>query len=323
MKKGKAAYQTLIRSVLRVPFEKKERTRIGRDAVSLGEGRIGSAVNTLIYSGLLKEELAFYRALNSACAEGILPDRAELSLTLPAGTRESALKACMEAFQRAAERENVLISGGHTCFSENVHVPVMTLVISGCFDGLYGTSQAPEPEPGQALILTGFPGDAGAMLLKEGRKETLSKVFSSGFLSSTDDALEHLSLTRTAEILRKHHAAMHDVSEGGILGAFWEFSEGFSCGFQADLKQIPIHQETIEITEALGLNPYTLFSSGCMLAAVPDAEPVLREMEDAGIPAAEIGQIRTDQKKLLLHDGGERHLDRPAPDALLILEDFG
>ena len=131
MKKGKAAYPALIRSVLRVPFEKKERTRIARDAVSLGEGRIGAAMNTFIYSGLLKEELAFYRALNSALAEGILPDRAELSLTLPTDTRESALKACTEAFLRTAERENVLISGGHTCFSENVYAPVMTLVISG------------------------------------------------------------------------------------------------------------------------------------------------------------------------------------------------
>ena len=84
-----------------------------------------------------------------------------------------------------------------------------------------------------------------------------------------------------------------------------------------------MHQETIEITETLGLNPYMLYSCGCMLAAAADAETVLQELRDAGIPAAEIGKIRTDQKKLLIHDGEERHLDRPAPDAVLILEDFG
>ena len=323
MNKGKAAYQTLIRSVLRVPFEKKERSRIARDAVSLGEGRIGAAVNTIVYSGLLKEELAFYRALNSAYAEGLLPDRAMLSLTLPVSARESALKACMAAFQKAAERENVMISGGHTCFSENVHAPVLTVTISGRFDGLYGTPEAPKPVPGQSLILTGFPGDTGAMLLTEGRKAELSGIFSSGYLALTEDHREHLSVSREAEILRRFHAVMHDVSEGGILGALWEFSEGYGPGFSVDLKQIPVHQETIEITEVLGLNPYTLYSAGCMLAAVADAEAVLQALWDLGVPAAEIGRIREDQKKLLLHDGEERHLDRPAPDGILILEDFG
>ncbi len=322
MNKGKAAFQTLIRSVLRVPFEKKERTRIARDAVLLGEGRIGCSVNTVIYSGLLKEELAFFRAYNSALAEGILPDRASLSLTLPANGKESALKACMEAFRQAAEGEKVVISGGHTCFSGNVHVPVLTVMISGCFEGGYGTDRAPAPAPGQALLLTGFPGDAGAALLAEGRKEVLSGIFAASYLREAVSR-RRFSASPEAAVLRRYGAVMHDVSEGGILGALWEFSEGYGTGFSVDLKSIPVHQETIEITEALGLNPYTLYSCGCMLAAVPDAEPVIRELHAAGIAAEVIGVIREDQKKLLLHDGEERHLDRPAPDAVLILEEFG
>ena len=137
------------------------------------------------------------------------------------------------------------------------------------------------------------------------------------------DHRAYFSVSGAAEIFRKHGAAMHDVSEGGILGALWEFSEGYGCGFDVDLKEIPVHQETIEITEALGLNPYVLYTSGCLLSAVTDADAVLQELWDAGIPAAAVGQVRGDQKKLLLHDGEERHLDQPAPDAILTLEDFG
>ena len=323
MNKGKAPYLTLIRSVLRVPFEKKERSRVGLDAVPLGEGRIGSAVNTLIYSGLLREELAFFRAFNSALAEGIVPDSAMLSLTFPANTSEKALKASVEAFTKAAERENVTVSGGHTAFSENIHVPVFTAVISGRFEGNYGTPDAPGPKPGQAVLLTRFPGDTGAMILAEERKEFFSGIFPSSFLRAASDNREQLSVSKDAAILRRYGAAMHDVSEGGILGALWEFSEGAGYGFTVDLKGIPMHQETIEITEALGLDPYALFSSGCLLAAVSDGDAALRELHDAGIPAARIGEIRSDQKKLLLHDEEERHLDRPKPDPIYILENFG
>lgn len=323
MKKGKASYQALIRSVLRVPFEKKERGRIALDAVPLHEGRTGLAVNTTVYSGLLKEELAFFRAYNSALAEGIIPDAALLSLTFPTRCTEAQLKESMEAFRRAAKRENTAILGGHTAFSENIHAPVLTAVISGAFSGSYGTEEAPEARPGQALILTRFPGDAGAMLLLEGKKDALYARFSREFLSPVTEAADAFSLSEDARILRRHNAFMHDVSEGGILGALWELSEGAGYGFAADLPGIPMHQETVEITEFLGLDPYRLYSCGSMLAAVSDPEETLNDLWDAGIPAARIGEIRTDKKKLLLHDGEERCLDRPSPDPVYLLENFG
>lgn len=323
MKKGKAAYLTLLRSVLRVPFSKRERTRIAGDAVFLGEGRTGAAVNTVINSGLLKEELAFFRSFNSALAEGIVPDKALLSLTLPLGTREAEVKQIMEAFQRAAERENVAVSGGHTCFSGAVFAPVMTVVISGCFDGAYGRNEAPRALPGQSILLTRFPGDTGAMLLYEGKKEILEKRFSASFLRPVMENRDALSVSKEAEIFRQNHAFMHDVSEGGILGALWEFSEGSGHGFSVDLTAIPMHQETIEITEMLHMDPYTLYSCGCMLAAVSDGEKVLQALLDAGVPAVKIGEVREDAKKLLLHDGEERYLERPVPDPVYELENFG
>ena len=45
---------------------------------------------------------------------------------------------------------------------------------------------------------------------------------------------------------------------------------GSGVGLDIDLKKIPIRQETVEVCEALGLNPYILMSSGSMMIAADD-----------------------------------------------------
>ena len=44
---------------------------------------------------------------------------------------------------------------------------------------------------------------------------------------------------------------MHDITEGGIFGALWEIGEASGTGITADLRKIPIKQETVEICEVL------------------------------------------------------------------------
>ena len=51
-------------------------------------------------------------------------------------------------------------------------------------------------------------------------------------------------------------SAMHDVTEGGIFGALWEMAEASGVGLEIDLKKIPIRQETVEVCEFFGVNPY-------------------------------------------------------------------
>ena len=54
---------------------------------------------------------------------------------------------------------------------------------------------------------------------------------------------------------------------------------GSKVGLDIDLKKIPIRQETVEVCEALGLNPYILMSSGSMMIAVPDGYGLVPKAE--------------------------------------------
>lgn len=349
MGKGKIPYNSLIRSVLRVPFERKETEQVARDGalVSARSGRaemmrdeesaavgvqyaveenrtlcnvqyaVGSSVNTTIYGGALAEKLAFYRSFNSALAAGILPESVMLSMTLPVGEKETVTAERMRTFKALADAENVRIAGGHTTYSDQVSALVLTVVVSGAYADVYAV------KPGMDLVMAGFAGDTGAMILYHERGEALKQRFTGDYLETSNDAEEHLSAAKSAKILHKMNAVMHDVSEGGILGALWEFAEGHRIGFTVDEKKIPVHQETIEICEYLGGNPYALISTGCMLAAVEDGEAAVQALLEAGIPAVCIGRTESGkQKKLLRHDE-TRFLDRPQQDFIMELEKFG
>ena len=109
---------------------------------------------------------------------------------------------------------------------------------------------------------------------------------------------------------------MHDVTEGGIFGALWELAESSGVGLEIDLKRIPVKQETIEVCEYFGINPYELISSGCMLMASPDGNTLLRELDKAGIHASLIGKATEGNDRILLNQEERRFLEPPKTDEL-------
>ena len=110
---------------------------------------------------------------------------------------------------------------------------------------------------------------------------------------------------------------LHDVSMGGIFASLWEIAERAGCGLDIDLKKIPIRQETIEITNYLGVNPYQLISGGALLFIAPDGERAVKKLEEAGINAAVIGITTTGNDRIIRNDDEIRYLDKPQADEIV------
>ena len=106
------------------------------------------------------------------------------------------------------------------------------------------------------------------------------------------------------------------MGEGGILSALWKMAEASQVGLQADLRKIPIRQETIEVCERFDLNPYYLMSEGALLIGIPSGENLVQEYRRMGLPAAVIGRTSSGNDRLLYSGGNVRYLDRPAQDEI-------
>ena len=85
---------------------------------------------------------------------------------------------------------------------------------------------------------------------------------------------------------------------------------------QADLRKIPVRQETIEICERFDLNPYRLFSEGALLIGTQNGAELELFCRQKGIPAAVIGKAVKGNDRLLYSGENCRYLERPAEDEL-------
>ena len=86
------------------------------------------------------------------------------------------------------------------------------------------------------------------------------------------------------------------------------------------MKKIPIRQETVEICEYLGVNPYKLVSGGCLLMATEAGLGLVRELENQGIPCALIGKATHGNDRVLINEDERRFLETPQKDEIYLVE---
>jgi hydrogenase maturation factor len=165
------------------------------------------------------------------------------------------------------------------------------------------------------LVVTKWVGLEGTVLLYDRYRERLEQRFSAAFLQQVQELAQYLPIaTEAATAIKSGVRAMHDISEGGILGALWEMAECSGVGLEIDFKKIPIRQETIEVCELVGCNPYELLSSGSVLMGTKDGAGLTAALATAGIPSVVIGRTTNGNDRILYNEEEIRYLDRPKQD---------
>lgn len=266
--------------------------------------------------------LAVTAAANDLLAKGLRPCELQTVVLLPPGTQEQTLRDLEDQIAQAARLYDVRITGGHTEVTGAVTRPVVTASCSGIplLSDLAAdaASEKGKPSPGMDLVVTKWAGLEGTYLLALEKKEELLSVLPYSIVSAGMQMRELLCVQKEAWILLQSGAAcICHASGGGILAALWKIGEQAGCGFEAELGAIPIRQETIEITDIFGLNPYAMASAGCLIAAVNDGDAVVQSLLDEGINAACIGRLTESHDRKLSLDGEYQYVNLPAPDELV------
>ena len=110
---------------------------------------------------------------------------------------------------------------------------------------------------------------------------------------------------------------MHDITEGGVLGAVWEASKAIGKGIKVYESLIPVKDVTKEIADIVGIDLYRLISSGSMLI-IGEEKNVLRiyeELDANNIKATVIGEI-IEEGILMERNGEVSIIEPPASDEL-------
>jgi hydrogenase expression/formation protein HypE len=259
--------------------------------------------------------LAVHVVCNDLAAMGAEPVGVLATLLFPDGVAASAIAELAQEIDATARELNVEVLGGHTEIAPTVNTPlaVMTGVGKARRDRLFTAAGA---QPGDALVLTKAAGLEGSHILANDLRSELVGGVPEALLKEARGYAAELSVVPEARLAVDLGAtAMHDPTEGGIVGAAWEMGEASGCGFRIEVDTIAVRPPTRAICDALGVDPLRLIASGALLVACRDGPTMVRGLLERNIPAAQIGRMTTaNLGRHLVHPDGRvesvQNLDR-------------
>jgi hydrogenase expression/formation protein HypE len=113
-------------------------------------------------------------------------------------------------------------------------------------------------------------------------------------------------------------SAMHDITEGGVLGAVWEVCRLAGVGAVIIRDNMPIAGVTEKICAHFELDPLRLISSGSMLIIAPpeEATQITNALWKEGIEATDIGVVKEAGEGLCLLTPAPVPIDPPGADEI-------
>lgn len=182
--------------------------------------------------------------------------------------------------------------------------------------------------PGDELVVAGPVAAQGTAVIAEKKEKELRKYFSVEFIRDCHRLLKDYGTGMTREENKIWDMAedagadaIYLMGEGGFLSALWKMSEASGTGLKADLRSVPIRQETVEVCERFDLNPYRLLSGGSILIGMKGGEGFAQELRRMGYMAAVVGQADSGNDRLLYSGENARYLERPYPDEISKLQE--
>lgn len=246
------------------------RSGIGEDCAGVQFGDEVCLLTTDPITGAANEvgKLAVHISCNDIASNGAAPIAILLTILAPESTTEDELKLIMSQAHEEAAKLNVEIVGGHTEITSAVNRIVVSSTAIGKqgIDELFSNTALQE---GDLIVMTKSAGLEGTGIIAFEKEEELTKAYDSELVDSAKAMLDKVSVVKEGIVAGKIGVtSMHDITEGGLLGAVWEICEGAGLGAIIRYEDISIPKETEVICSHYNINPLRLISSGTMLMTV-------------------------------------------------------
>lgn len=329
LKVGKLDSNLLKNAVIdKIKYKRPEvlaRAGIGEDCAVIDFGEYECVLSTDPITAAVSEigRLAIHISCNDIASNGVEPVGILLTVMLPEGSTDDDVRTIMEQAADAADACNVEIIGGHTEVTTAVNKPVIVSTAIG--KGLRGVSASAENiRIGDSIIMTKTAGLEGTGIIAGDFESELKGVLSSDEIEGAKALLDNVSVVRDGTVAGSVGThGMHDVTEGGILGAIWEICQIAGVGAEIHEDAVPVNPVTRKICDHFGINYMRLISSGSMIImARPEKKnEIIKKLEAVGVDASEIGIITPAEDGLVLVEGSgacekRMPIDPPGPDEL-------
>lgn len=233
--------------------------------------------------------IAVHITCNDLASNGAEPIGLLITLLLPPFTTEEEINAIMQQIEKGATEVNAQVIGGHTEITDAVTRPVIS--VAGIGKSLKKAMITSKPKPNEDIIMTKWAALEGTAIIAKEKEEWLKDKMDTELLRKGQASIQYLSVLPESRIAVDFGvSAMHDITEGGVLGALWEMAHYAGVGMEIEMDQIPIKEETRVICGLFNIDPLRLISSGSMLITCQDGAELIQRFRAQGIEASLIGR---------------------------------
>jgi hydrogenase expression/formation protein HypE len=247
---------------------------------------------------------------NDVATSGNRPQFMQSIILLPEDASEQDVRVLSAEMHQTAKGLGIAIVGGHTELSPGLHRPIVVTTAFATADSYVTAAGAKE---GDTLMMTKTAGVEGTAII--GTDPRFNKGLDRATVNAARGYFGRFSVVEEAVGAYRTGVvhAMHDCTEGGVLGALYEMGTASGLGLKVAERDIPVSKETRAICSALGVDPLKLISSGTLLLAVEHGEEdrAMRAISSAGSTAAVIGRFT--KAKVTLRRGRSELLVTTAP----------
>ena len=293
-------------------FEEKIAPRLGaeRDDVALGPKHgvdfgvidiADRAVVTATDPVSVLPALGFERAgtfalgivLSDVAVSGIAPTHLTISFSLPPEMTDREFDRLWGAIDAECRDLGVSVVTGHTARYPGASFP---WVGAATAIGVGDPERIVRPDgarPGDDILVTKGPAVEAVGLLTTLFPDAVG--LSGEPLATAQARLDDVGAVRDALVAAAagRVTAMHDATEGGLLGAFHEVADSAGVRLSIDSAAVPRLAGIEAACKALGMDPWRATTSGTLVIAVdPEStDAVLAALEDRGTPVAVAGRV--------------------------------
>lgn len=251
---------------------------------------------------------------------GVRPRYMTYSLLMPPQTGDEDFRTIVDSIHRAALELDISIVGGHTGYYPGFAAPTIggvTVFAVAEKDSFVTPAGA---KPGDDVILTKGPAIETTGILAVIREEELLREFPKDLVERAKAMCGKMTVVKDAALAMEAGgvSAMHDATEGGVIGGLFEMASASGVGMEIDEALFVYPEEVKMVCLAFDIDPVAAIAEGSLLiTAQPDrSKEILKRLKAAGIEASVIGKVLDDPEIRMLRrlDGRISPLRIPEQD---------
>jgi hydrogenase maturation factor len=280
----------------------------GLDAavLRLSDGRVMAIAEDPIFPapGLPLETFGWFTVhigASDVAVTGIKPQFMTYTLLLPPAFSEENTKIIIESISKTAEDLEITIVGGHTGWYGAVTVPTVGGVSVWGFADSDKWISPGGAKDGDSILMTKGPSIEASSLLAILKQDILRGRISDENIEKLIGRSNEITVVKDALLAFEtgEVSAMHDATEGGVVGGLWEMARSSGLPVFADFDRVDIPEDIFSISKELNFDPWEAISEGTLLAAVkPGKEKKVMELLKAnGIESWILGRFDSSLKR--------------------------